>query len=110
QAFAAVGWALLLASFLTLITVGSLGLGMLAAGSLTVVFYRRKRPFLRLTTGLGARLGALAGVVGFAIALVALAVGILGFHEGPRLHEEVLKALQEYVARHPAPQSDQVIE
>jgi hypothetical protein len=110
QAFAAVGWAVLIASVLTLATVGSLGLGMLAAGALTVVFYRRRRPFLNLTAGLGARLGALAGAVGFGLAMLVLAVGILGFHEGPKIHDEVLKALQDYVAHHPAPQSDQVIE
>jgi hypothetical protein len=110
EALPAVGGAVLLAAVLTLITVGSLGLGMLVAGALAVVFYRRSHPYLNLTAGLGARLGAFTGAVGFILGLVALAVAVLGFHAGPKFHDAVLKAIEQYVARNPAPQSQQVIE
>lgn len=110
SAWAAIGWAVALACVVTLITVGSLGLGMLVAGALSVVFYRRRHPLLNLTASMGARLGAVAGALGFAVGLVGLAVAILGFHAGPKVHDTLVTAVERSVASHPMPGSQEFLE
>jgi len=110
RALPSVAWAVTIAGVLTLFTFGSLGLGMLVAGAISVVLYRRTRPGSNLTTWAGARLGALTGAMGFGVILFGLAVAIFGFHAGARIHDLLLNAMEQYVARHPAPQSQQVIE
>ena len=65
QALPSAGIALLAAIFLIFLGMPA-GLGMLAAGFLSVVLYRRRCPAVHLTAGMGARLGALTGGLGFA--------------------------------------------
>ena len=48
----------LIAAFLMFIPLGGFGLGMIAAGVLSVLFYRRRNPVSNLTPAMGARLGA----------------------------------------------------
>jgi hypothetical protein len=83
---------------------------MLVAGALAVVLYRRRHPSLNLSAWTGARLGAATGALGFGVLLVGLGVAVLGFHAGPKIHDAMIAALEQYVARNPTPQSQQVIE
>ncbi len=85
------------------------GLAMLAAGFLCVLFYRRRCRAALVTPGMGARLGALTGALGFGIlaAILALAVA-LGLRQ--HLQDTFLKALQEYAAHSSDPHVAQVLE
>ena len=101
---------LLLASVLSLILRGALALGMLAAGFLSVYFYHRRNPLIGLTVGLGARLGAISGALGFGILGIVSAVATFVSHSAAEIRLIMLKAVQEYVSRNADPQMQQVLE
>jgi RNA polymerase subunit RPABC4/transcription elongation factor Spt4 len=89
----------LLAVALVIVLLGApFGLGLLTAGFLTVVFYRHRRPFTRLTAGIGMRLGAVSGSLGF---------GLLFWQ---RVRQSLLEGLQQAAARNPDPQAQQALE
>jgi hypothetical protein len=101
---------LLIASVLSLILRGALALGMLAAGFLSVYFYHRRNPLIGLTVGLGARLGAISGALGFGILGIVSAVATFVSHSAAEIRLIMLKAVQEYVSRNADPQMQQVLE
>jgi hypothetical protein len=101
---------LLLASVLSLILRGALAVGMLAAGFLSVYFYHRRNPLIGLTVGLGARLGAISGALGFGILGIVSAVATFVSHSVAEIRLIMLKAVQEYVSRNGDPQMQQVLE
>jgi hypothetical protein len=101
---------LLIASVLSLILRGALALGMLAAGFLSVYFYHRRNPLIGLTVGLGARLGAISGALGFGILGIVSAVATFVSHSVAEIRLIMLKAVQEYVSRNADPQMQQVLE
>ena len=101
---------LLIASVLSLILRGALALGMLAAGFLSVYFYHRRNPLIGLTVGLGARLGAISGALGFGILGVVSTVVTFVSHSVAEIRLIMLKAVQEYVSRSADPQMQQVLE
>ncbi len=85
----------LCSAFAFAIGLGVLGLGMLAGGIVSVSAYRRRRPDMHLSTGAGARLGALSGCFGFVL-LTALAP-LLAFvaDRGQELRQFVLDLLKQ---------------
>ena len=85
------------------------GLAMLAAGFLCVLFYRRRCRAAHITPGMGARLGALAGGLGFGILATMLALAA-AFGLRQQLQDTFLKALQEYGAHSSDPHVAQVLE
>lgn len=101
---------MLIATALSAIVRGALGLGLLAAGFLSVYFYRRRNPFAHLTLKLGARLGAISGILGFAITAIASATAVAVLHSGGEIHALMLKTVQQYVSRNSDPQMQQVLE
>ena len=104
HALAAAAFAVLLAAAFIVIPIGTpVGLAVLASGFLAVLFYRRKTSALNLTLGLGARLGALTGMVGYVASMVFLAVETSAFHVGGEVHKKLLVVLAEHA---PAPGSD----
>jgi hypothetical protein len=110
QALPAALIGMLIAIALSTVVRGALGLGLLAAGFLSVYFYRRRNPLVQLTLKLGARLGALSGVLGFAITAIASATATAVLHSGGEIHALMLKAVQEYVSRSSDPQMQQVLD
>jgi hypothetical protein len=108
QALPSAGIALLAAAFLILLGMPA-GLGMLAAGFLSVVLYRRRCPLTRLTAGLGARLGALTGGMGFGV-LAALLALWTAFRSSKAIHDTLLNYIQLYGARSSDPHLPQVLE
>jgi hypothetical protein len=86
-----------------------LGLGMLASGFFSVVFYRRRTYFVRLTAGLGARLGAVSGALGFGVLILLLALGEPALHSWEKLHQTMLDILERSLALNPNPQGEQII-
>ncbi len=101
---------MLIATALSTVVRGALGLGLLAAGFLSVYFYRRRNPFVHLSLKLGARLGAISGVLGFGITAIASATAMAVLHSGGEIHALMLKAVQQYVSRNSDPQMQQVLE
>lgn len=100
----------LIAAFLMFIPLGAFGLGMIAAGVLSVLFYRRRKPASHLTPAMGARLGAVSGTLGFGMFAIFSAVGTLVFHTGGQLRTTMLEAIEQSAARNSDPQAQQVIE
>jgi hypothetical protein len=100
----------LIAAFLMFIPLGAFGLGMIAAGVLSVLFYRRRNPTSKLTPGMGARLGAVSGAMGFGIFAIFSALGTLLFHSGGQLRAALLEAIAQSAARSSDPQVQQAFE
>ena len=75
---------------------------MAACGVLAVVFYRYRNPFAPMRAGAGARLGALSGLLGFAISAVLSAVVVTMFHKGAEVRDFMVKSIQENASRYPA--------
>jgi hypothetical protein len=100
----------LIAAFLMFIPLGALGLGMLAAGVLSVRFYRRRNPASNLTPSMGARLGAVSGTMGFGFFAIFSAVGTVVFHSGGELRAALLDAIAQSAARSPDPQVQKAFE
>lgn len=100
----------LIAAFLMFIALGGFGLGLIAAGVLSVVFYRRRHPAGNLTPGMGARLGAVTGTLGFGIFAIFSAVETLVFHAGGQLRETMLEAIQQSAARSADPEVQKAFE
>lgn len=100
----------LIAAVLMFIPLGAFGLGMIAAGVLAVLFYRRRDPGENLSPGAGARLGAVSGVIGFAIFSVFTAVEVLIFHSGGELRAALIEAVEQSAARASDPQAQQILD
>src|SRR5262249_44037016 len=96
----------LIASILIAIPyVASVGLGMLAAGFLAVVFYRRRVPAANLRPARAARLGAVSGAIGFGMFAVVTAIQMILFHSGEQFRAQLLEALQQSASRTSDPQA-----
>jgi hypothetical protein len=98
------------ASILLVVPLGAFGLSMLAAGGLSVILYHRRHPEANLTPGMGARLGAVSGAMGFGIFAVVSAVATLAFGAGGQLRAAMLQAVEQSAARSSDPQAQQVVE
>jgi hypothetical protein len=85
------------------------GLGMLAAGFLAVVLYRRRCPAVHVTAGMGARLGALTGALAFSVVAAILALwGAL--RSGKEIHDAYLTFFQQNAGQTSDPRVQQVLE
>jgi hypothetical protein len=68
---------------------------MVSVGFLAVVFYRQYEPASLIKASVGARLGALGGLLWFGISFVLQGVAALVLRRGPALREEMLKKIQQ---------------
>lgn len=110
EALPSAGLAGLIAAFLMFVALGVFGLGLIGAGVLSVVFYRRRSPASNLTPGMGARLGAVSGTLGFGIFAIFSAVGTWIFHNGGELRTAMLDAIEQSAARSSDPQVQKAFE
>ncbi len=108
QALRSAGIALLVAILITVVSK-STWLAMLAAGFLTVVFYRRRCPATHVTAGMGARLGALTGALGFGVVGITLALWTV-FRSGKEIHDAFLTYIQQNAGQGSDPRFQQVID
>lgn len=88
----------------------SFGLGMIAAGFLAVLFYRRRVLQANLTSSLGIRLGALSGLFGFGIFAVISALEAAIFGSGGELRTALLQAVEQAASRNSDPQAQQMLQ
>jgi len=110
QALPATAFAGVIAGLLMFIPLGAFGLGMAAGGILAVLFYRRRNPGMGVTPGMGARLGAASGALGFGVFAVFTAIEVLVFHSGGELRAALLQAIEQSAARSSEPQAQQLLE
>ncbi len=87
----------------------STGLGMLAAGFLSVVLYRRRCPGTQITAGMGARLGAITGGLGFGVLAAILALWT-AFRSGKEIHDAFLNYIQQNAAQNSDPRVQQMLQ
>lgn len=96
-----------IAAILMIIPLGaSVGLGMLAAGFLSVLFYRRRVPNANPGPGTGARLGAVSG--GLAFVFFGLLTAL--FRAGSEFRSALGQAVEQAAARNSDPQAQQLFE
>lgn len=110
QALPATALAGLISGFVMLIPFGAFGIGMIAAGVLGVVFYRRRNPGANLTPGMGARLGAVSGLMGFAIFAILTSLEMLVFRVRGEIRQALLDAIQQSASRANDPQVQQMFD
>lgn len=79
-----------------------------AGGWLAVFLYGRGTGGRPVNAGIGARIGAVTGLIAYAFYVVIMAV-VMVFQRG-RLLEEVGKAMRQAAAQNPNPQAQQVVE
>jgi hypothetical protein len=86
------------------------GVGMIVAGFLSVVFYRRRLTTQRFPVRVGARLGALCGILATGALALSAAIAATVFHQAERMRTGVLDLMQQTMARMPNPPPPQVID
>src|SRR5207302_5015084 len=77
-----------------IIPLFGLGLGMLSGGFLSALFYRRQTLGAPVTSGMGARLGALSALVEVGLVAVFICLRVWLFHSGGQLRAAFMNALE----------------
>lgn len=85
-------------------------LWVVGAGLVTVALYRRRAPNSMLTPGLGARIGAISGLFGFAIFAGVFGVELLASRGSGRLRRLVQEVIQQAAARNPDPRAQEAVQ
>ncbi len=80
-------------------------LAVVGAGFLAVGFYRRRNPGVLIKAGEGARLGAVSGLLCFAMSAVLEAFRLAMFHKGAVLRDKMLEGIQQAGSRTTDPQA-----
>jgi hypothetical protein len=68
---------------------------MASVGFLAVVFYRLRPPGTPISAGVGARLGALGGLLWFGMSVILQGILVVVLRKGPEIREEMLKKIQQ---------------
>ncbi len=68
---------------------------MFAVGFLAVVFYRQRQPETAIKAKAGAALGALGGLLWFAVSSILEALVVIFLHKGSEIRDELLKRIQQ---------------
>lgn len=77
---------------------------MLSAGFLAVVFYRQRRSGSDIRAFVGARLGALSGLLWFGMSAILEAVAVIALHKGPEIRKALIDIINQTAARTSDPQ------
>jgi hypothetical protein len=93
------------AAFAMQLPFGLSGLGLLAGGVTAVVLYQRRTFGMPLTGGMGAKLGAFAGAIGFLIFAIFTAVQVAVLNKGAEFRAVLLQALDQAASRSSDPQA-----
>jgi len=84
-------------------------LWVVAGGFVGVAIYRHRAPAAALTPRLGARIGAIAGLFGFGVFVLVLAVNLL-FGGSGKFRDLLHQIVQQAVARNPDPRAQQAMQ
>lgn len=93
----------------SLLPLASFLLWPLAAGALAIVLYMRRRPENSITSGMGARVGAIAGLFGFVAFAIMMAVSVIG-SRGSQFREALQQMMMQAAARNPNPEAQAVMQ
>jgi len=89
-------------------------LWMLAGGWFAVILYRRRASFPLLTAAVGSKVGALAGLMGFAFfalfTSVYLAIATVVLHQGEQIRTMLRAVLDQAAARNPDPGAQAIVQ
>jgi len=96
---AAIGFLVLLASWCC----------MVVAGALSVRFYRSRMPEAGISHGMGARLGAVSGLLGFFFYSVPQAFRLAFFPLGGSVRLAMQKAIEQSAAQSPDPKAQEIM-
>jgi len=77
---------------------------MAVVGFLAVVFYRQRRPEIMIKAATGAGIGAMAGLLWFAMSSVLEALIVIFLHKGPELRAALISKIQEAASKTSDPQ------
>ena len=77
---------------------------MFSVGFLAVVFYRQRRREITIKATAGAALGALGGLLWFAMSSVLEALIVIFLHKGPELRNELVVRIQQAASQTSDPQ------
>jgi hypothetical protein len=83
---------------------------MFSVGFLAVVFYRQRRREIMIKATAGAGLGALGGLLWFAMSSVLEAMIVILLHKGPELRNELIVRIQQAASQTSDPQVQAVFE
>ena len=87
---------------------------LVGGGWLAVSLYRRRTFASEVTAAAGAKLGALAGLLGFAFFAIAtsisVAINIFVLHQGAQLRGQLLAAAEQAASRNPDPRVQPMVE
>jgi len=89
---------------------GSFVFALPLAGFLCVLLYRRHSATGEPTVGVGFRLGAGAGLAGFAMLILLGTIETLGFHTQNELRDVMIQAVRQAQSRYADPQARQSLE
>jgi hypothetical protein len=103
QAFRPCALAALVASLLMTLGLNPF-VAMFSVGFLAVVFYRQSRREILMRPTIGAGLGALAGLLWFAMSSILEALIVILFHKGAELSSELIKRIQQAASQTSDPQ------
>jgi hypothetical protein len=99
----------LIAATLMVFPFAGFGLGMILAGGLATLFYRRRAPYAGLTPGTGMRLGIITGLIGFGIYTVFL-TGVLVFAGTDKIRTLLLEQIAKSASANSDPQYIKALE
>ena len=85
-------------------------LWMLGAGALCVSLYRKRVPGTLITPGMGMKLGAVAGLFGFAVHAVLTTASFLAFRSGAVFRKAMEDQMQKQMASNPDPKLQAMME
>jgi hypothetical protein len=88
----------------------NLFVAMFSVGFLAVVFYRQRRREIMIKATAGAGLGALGGLLWFAMSSVLEAMMVILLHKGPELRNELIVRIQQAASQTSDPQVQAVFE
>jgi len=99
------------AAVLSAIPIVSLGccLWTLGAGGLAVALYQRRVPDTLITTGMGMRLGALAGLIAFVIHAVVTTLSFLLFRSSSDFRRALQQQMDKQIANSPDPKAQEIM-
>lgn len=98
------------------IAVGLMFLGLnpfiaaLVAGFLAVSFSQRRSPESAIRPAVGARLGALSGLLLFGMSTIFETLAVVALHKGAEIRSAMLEKIQQAAARYPGPQVEPFLE
>ena len=81
----------------------------LGAGGLAVALYQRRVPDTLITTGMGMRLGALAGLIAFVIHAVVTTLSFLLFRSSSDFRRALQQQMDKQIANSPDPKAQEIM-